>query len=273
MTLDLPDQCLSLQAPVVMGILNLTPDSFSDGGRWTDLDAALAQAGRMVEEGAGFIDVGGESTRPGAQPVPEAEEARRVLPVIERLLAQPGWRVSVDTSKPGIMRAALALGAHLINDVHALQAPGALEAVAASRAAVCLMHRRGGPQDMQNRPQYQDVVGEVEAFLAARIEACEQAGIARGRIAIDPGIGFGKTLDHNLALLRALPRLGRLGCPILVGVSRKSLFGQLLGRPLEQRLAGSVAAAALAVRDGARIVRAHDVAPTLDAIRLAAALS
>jgi dihydropteroate synthase len=254
-----------------MGILNVTPDSFSDGGLHLGLPQALEHAQRMAAEGAAIVDVGGESTRPGAAAVDEAEELRRVIPVVERLAADLPVPVSVDTRKPAVMRRALAAGAAMVNDVAALAAPGAVEALAESGAAVCLMHMQGEPGTMQQAPRYDDVVAEVRGFLRARVAHCLAAGIARERIAVDPGFGFGKTLAHNLALLQALPALAADGQPVLVGLSRKSLVGQLTGRATGDRLAGSLALAVLAVARGARIVRAHDVAPTVDALRIAAA--
>jgi dihydropteroate synthase len=262
---------LDLSAPAVMGVLNVTPDSFSDGGNYFELPRALERARVMVEEGAAIIDVGGESTRPGAEPVAADEELRRVIPVIERLAAELPVPVSVDTSKPQVMRAALGAGAAMVNDVAALAAAGALEAVAETQAAVCLMHMQGEPRTMQRAPHYGDVVGEVRAYLRGRVDACLAAGIGRDRIAVDPGFGFGKTLAHNLELLRALPAIAADGCPVLVGLSRKSMVGQLTGRATGDRLAGSVALAVLAVMGGARIVRAHDVGATVDALRVAVA--
>jgi dihydropteroate synthase len=226
----------------------------------------------MVAAGADIVDVGGESTRPGAAAVDEAEELRRVIPVIERLAAELPAPISVDTRKPAVMRAAVAAGAALINDVGALRGAGALEAAAASGAGVCLMHMQGEPRTMQDAPRYADVVAEVEAFLLERAAAAEAAGVGRERIALDPGFGFGKTLEHNVALFRALPRLAAHGYPVLVGVSRKRMLGELTGRPLDGRLAGGAAAAALAVAAGARIVRAHDVAATRDALAIGFAL-
>ena len=235
-----------------MGVLNLTPDSFSDGGRFPNAAAGVEHALRMLEEGAAIVDIGGESTRPGAQPVSEQQELDRVMPVLERLrdLAAP---ISVDTRRPGVMRAALGAGASMINDVDALCAEGALAAVAGSDAAVCMVHKQGDPATMQVAPHYGDVVEEVRAFLAARI-------------AIDPGFGFGKNLEHNLALLRGLARFCDLGAAVAVGVSRKSMFGRITGRPVGERVAASLAAALLAVQGGARIVRVHDVAETRDAL-------
>jgi dihydropteroate synthase len=254
-----------------MGVLNVTPDSFSDGGQFARPEAALARARVMVEEGAAIIDVGGESTRPGAQAVAEAEELERVLPVIERIRRELDCIVSIDTLKPGVMRAACAAGAELVNDVMALRAPGALEAARESGAAVCLMHMQGEPRTMQQAPAYLDVVEEVTGFLRERAEACVEAGIARDRIVVDPGFGFGKTLAHNLALLGGIDAIAELGLPVLVGVSRKSMFGQLLDRPADQRLAGGLAAAAIAVWQGASIVRTHDVRATMDALKVTAA--
>lgn len=255
-----------------MGVLNVTPDSFSDGGRFLDAQAAVAHGLRMVEEGAAFVDVGGESSRPGAAPVPLAEELRRVMPVVEALAAR-AVPVSVDTSRPEVIRRAAAAGAGLINDVRALREPGALEALASTDCAVCLMHMQGEPRTMQLAPHYDEVVTEVKAFLAERVQACRRAGVAEQRLLIDPGFGFGKTVAHNLELLRRLPELGELGVPVLVGLSRKSMLASLLGRAVEDRLAGSLALAVAAVLNGARIVRAHDVAATVDAIGVAAALT
>jgi dihydropteroate synthase len=270
MQLRLRSRSLDLSTPVVMGILNVTPDSFFDGGRYALRDAAVARGREMSAEGAALIDVGGESTRPGALPVKLGVELERVLPVVEAL---SGMTISVDTSKPQVMIAAAAAGAELINDVYALRAPGALEAAADSGCAVCLMHMQGEPRTMQLNPVYDDVVEEVYAFLAGRIEACARAGIATERLLADPGIGFGKTLDHNLCLLRHLEQFAGLGVPLLVGVSRKGLIGAITGREVNERLAGSLALAAIAVEKGARVLRAHDVRQTLDAVRMAAALA
>jgi dihydropteroate synthase len=263
---------LDLGRPAVMGVLNVTPDSFSDGGRFLDADAAVAEGERMAADGAACIDIGGESTRPGSAPVDETEELRRVMPVVERLAEWLPIPVSIDTRKPGVMRRAVAAGASLVNDVGALRAPEAVEAVAASGAAVCLIHMQGEPGTMQDAPVYGDVVAEVRAFLRRRVAACEASGIARTRIAIDPGFGFGKTLEHNLALLAGLPALAADGLPVLVGLSRKRMIGSLTGRSGGERLAGSLAAAVVAVQNGARIVRAHDVRETVDALRVVAAL-
>lgn len=266
------DLVLDLSEPCVMGVLNVTPDSFSDGGRYVGFEAAVARGVAMAEEGAGIIDVGGESTRPGAAAVGVQEELERVIPVIEALAQRVAVPISVDTSKPEVMRAAIAAGAAMVNDVRAMGASGALDAVAGSGAAVCLMHMRGEPRTMQQAPEYHDVVGEVRDFLAARLSACGAAGIATARLCIDPGIGFGKRAEHNLALLAALDQLAAPGIPVLVGVSRKSLVGMITGRAAGDRLAGSVALAALAVMRGAAIVRAHDVAETVDAVKVASAL-
>jgi dihydropteroate synthase len=255
-----------------MGVLNVTPDSFSDGGRFAGLEHAIAQGLRLAQEGATLIDVGGESTRPGAAPVSVEEELQRVVPVIEALRARTHAVISADTSKAEVMRAALAAGAGLINDVRALRLPGALEAVAGSSCAVCLMHMQGEPATMQQDPQYGSVVAEVRDFLLERVAACRAAGIAQNRLVIDPGIGFGKTLAHNLELLRELRRLVATGLPVLLGISRKSPVAALTGRSLAERLAGSVAFAAIGVLNGAHIMRAHDVAPTLDAMKVALAL-
>lgn len=251
-----------------MGVLNLTPDSFSDGGAWTDPDRALRHAVDMVEQGADIIDVGGESTRPGAAEVSVQDELDRVIPLIERLAGQIESPISIDTSKPDVMREAVAAGAGMINDVYALRRDGALEAAASLDVPVCLMHMQGEPRDMQKDPHYSDVVGEVRDFLAWRAQACRDAGIEPDRIVVDPGFGFGKSLAHNLALLRGLPELASLGYPVLVGLSRKSMLGTITGRAAGERVAASVAAALLAVQKGASIVRVHDVAETADALKV-----
>jgi dihydropteroate synthase len=252
-----------------MGVLNVTPDSFSDGGRYLAPAAALDHARQMADAGADIIDVGGESTRPGAATTPEPVEVERVVPLIERLAAL-GVAVSADTRKSAVMRAAIAAGAGMINDVSALRGAGALEAIAGAPApvAVCLMHMRGEPETMQQNVAYADVLTEVRDFLAARAAACEAAGIGRERIVVDPGFGFGKTVEHNLDLLRGLPELVRLGYPVLVGLSRKSTIGALTGAAAGERLAGSVAAALAAVARGAKIVRVHDVRETVDALKV-----
>jgi dihydropteroate synthase len=267
------DRILDLGAPVVMGVLNVTPDSFSDGGRFDAPDAALRHARSMIEEGAAIIDVGGESTRPGAAPATLDEELARVIPVIEALRRESPIFISIDTSKPEVMRAACDAGADIINDVRALSEPGALTAAAATRAAVCLMHMKGEPRTMQHSPRYDDVVSEVSAYLGERVAACRAAGIAGSRLAIDPGFGFGKRVVDNLALLKHLGRFEALGVVLAVGLSRKSMLATLTGRGVDDRTAGSIALAAIAVLNGARIVRAHDVAATVDAIRVAAAVS
>ena len=265
------ERTLALDSPVVMGVLNLTPDSFSDGGRYLDPDQALARALQIEAEGAALIDLGGESTRPGAAPVSAAEELRRVLPLLERLRPRTRAILSVDTSKPEVIRAAAAAGADLINDVYALRAPGALEAAAESGCAVCLMHMQGEPRTMQHAPHYEDVVREVHAFLGERVTACRAAGIPDERIVLDPGFGFGKTLEHNLTLLRHLHRVRAEGRPVLAGLSRKSMIGALTGKAAGERLHGSVAAALIAAQNGAEILRVHDVAATVDALKVLAA--
>jgi dihydropteroate synthase len=263
---------LPLARPLVMGVLNVTPDSFSDGGRFVRLEAAVERGLAMVSEGAAFIDVGGESTRPGADPVSLEEELARVLPVVRALSAQAAV-ISIDTSKPEVMAQAAAAGAGLINDVRALRAPGALAAARDSGCAVCLMHMQGEPRTMQEAPRYGDVVAEVAQFLSARLEACRAAGIAADRLLIDPGFGFGKTFQHNLTLLQGLPQLTRLGAPLLAGLSRKSLVGTLTGRAGGERLYGSLALAVWAALSGARVIRAHDVAATVDALKVVAAVT
>lgn len=256
--------------PVIMGILNVTPDSFSDGGQFNTPDAALAHARRMYEAGARIIDVGGESTRPGAAPVTIDQELDRVLPVIERMRGALDVTISIDTSKPEVMRAAVASGAAMINDVRALRAPAAVEAARELNVPVCLMHMLGEPRTMQLNPQYDDVVTEVRDFLVGRAGACTEAGIPRDHVVIDPGFGFGKTLAHNLSLLGRLDTLVQTGYPVLVGLSRKSMLGAILDRPADQRVHGSVALALMAYLRGARIFRVHDVAATADALRVAA---
>lgn len=263
---------LDLSRPIVMGIINVTPDSFSDGGHHASTAAAIAHARQLIEDGADILDIGGESTRPGAAMVSLQKELDRVLPVIEGL-RDISVLVSIDTCKTEVMRAALAAGAGMVNDVNALQAEGALEVVAKSDAAVCLMHKQGIPQTMQQQPQYQDVVAEVGNFLRERIDAAETAGIVRQRIVIDPGFGFGKTLAHNLDLLRELASFRNLGVPVLAGLSRKSMLGAITGRDVKERKAASVAAALLAVERGAAIVRVHDVRETVDALKMLNALN
>ncbi len=263
---------LNLSRPLVMGIINVTPDSFSDGGRHLSCDAALAHARRLIAEGADLLDIGGESTRPGALPVSSDLEMTRVLPVIEGL-RDVSVPISIDTSKPEVMRAAILAGAQMINDVNALKDASAMDAIASSNVAVCLMHKQGEPKSMQVQPQYQDVVGEVAEFLRERIAAAESAGIERNRIMIDPGFGFGKTLEHNLDLLRELRQLALLGVPIMTGLSRKSFLGMLTGQEVQHRLPASIAAALIAVQRGAAIVRVHDVQATVDALKIYNALS
>ena len=258
---------LDLSRPLIMGVINVTPDSFSDGGLYSNARHAVDHARRLIEEGADIVDVGGESTRPGAAPVPLDEERRRVLPVLEALAAGD-VPVSVDTRSPGLMREVIAAGAAMVNDVTALSAPGALEAVAPTSAGVCLMHMQGEPGTMQADPRYVDVVREVRDFLAARVATAQAAGIAPDRIVVDPGFGFGKTAEHNLALLRSLRELRLPGVALMAGLSRKATLGKLTGREPRDRVHASVAAALLAVQSGAQIVRVHDVAATRDALAI-----
>jgi len=257
---------------LVMGVVNLTPDSFSDGGRFLAPSEALRHCLALAEQGAHILDLGGESTRPGSQSISVQEELDRVIPVVEGLRRETDLPISVDTSKPAVMQASVAAGADMINDVNALQDEGALAVAAQLGVPVCLMHKQGEPRTMQAEPSYVDVVGEVRGFLANRAGAALAAGIPATRIVIDPGFGFGKSLGHNLALLRELGQLVSLGYPVLAGLSRKSMLGELTGRPVEERLAGSIALATLAAERGARILRVHDVAPTVDALRVLAAL-
>lgn len=268
---------LDLSQPRVMGVLNTTPDSFSDGGSYyrdgrLSLDRVLKRAHQMLNEGADILDVGGESTRPGAEPVGEAEELDRVIPAVEALVNELGALVSVDTSSPAVIRESAKAGAGLINDVRALQRDGALAAAAHTKLPVCLMHMQGQPDTMQQRPVYDDPVEEVKAFLLERVEACARAGIDKERLLLDPGFGFGKTLEHNLALLRRLNEFEALGYPVLVGLSRKSMLGKLLGRDVSERLPGSLALAMASAERGARIIRVHDVAATRDVLDVLAAL-
>ncbi len=263
---------LSLARPLIMGVVNVTPDSFSDGGSFATTDAALAHARRLIDEGADIIDVGGESTRPGSGVVALEQERSRVLPVLE-YLAGSAVPVSVDTQKPAFMREAIAAGASMINDINALQAPAALAAIAASDVAMCLMHKQGTPENMQNDPRYDDVVGKVLAFLEGRVRAAYAANIAPERIVIDPGFGFGKTLGHNLELLRHLDRFAALKSALLVGISRKGMLGRLTGRDVNERVFASVAAALIGVAKGAHIVRVHDVAATRDALAVWSAVN
>ncbi|WMN18613.1 dihydropteroate synthase [Pseudomonas piscis] len=266
------NRVLDLARAHVMGILNVTPDSFSDGGRFNQLDVALRHAEAMVAAGATLIDIGGESTRPGARAVSPLEELERVAPVVERIGRELDVIISVDTSTPAVMRETARLGAGLINDVRSLRRDGALDAAAASGLPVCLMHMLGEPGDMQDSPHYQDVTREVGAFLAERMGACAAAGIDAQRIILDPGFGFAKTLQHNLSLFKHMEALHSLGRPLLVGVSRKSMIGQALERPVGERLHGSLALAALAVAKGAKIIRVHDVAETVDVVRMITAV-
>ena len=257
----------SLSRPLIMGIVNVTPDSFSDGGQFSTAQQAIAHGLRLVAEGADILDIGGESTRPGAARVSEQAELDRVLPVLAGL-SQAGVALSIDTQKTAVMRAALAAGADMVNDVNALQQSGALAAVAGSKAAVCLMHKQGDPQTMQQLPLYHDVVAEVHAFLQGRIAAAQTAGIARERLVVDPGFGFGKNLEHNVALLQQLQVLQDLGVPVLVGLSRKSMLGKIADLAVHERVHASIAAAVLAVLRGAKIIRVHDVKATRDALTI-----
>ncbi len=263
---------LSLPSPAVMGVLNVTPDSFSDGGRYTDIDAAKRHAERMANEGAAIIDVGGESTRPGAAEIDVQQEIDRITPVVEALRSTVDLPVSIDTSRAPVMRAGVAAGASMINDVLALQAPGALQAAVELGVPLCLMHMQGRPRTMQEQPQYENVTQDVKRFLFERVTACIEAGIARERIVIDPGFGFGKTRAHNVELLANLRQLLELDLPVLVGLSRKSTLGELTGQDVENRLSASVSAAVIAVMNGAQLVRAHDVRETLDALRIVSAV-
>ncbi|MCW8929082.1 MAG: dihydropteroate synthase [Gammaproteobacteria bacterium] len=272
------DQSLNLDLPVVMGILNVTPDSFSDGGQFTDIDTALRQAEKMMIDGAQIIDVGGESTRPGAKSVSTSEELDRVIPIIEKLHNELDVIISIDTSKAMVMTEAAKSGAGIINDVMALQSEGTLKAAQETGLPVCLMHMQGEPRTMQTNPEYHDVVTEVKDFLSHRVEQCLKQGIKQEQIIIDPGFGFGKTLEHNISLFKNLSELEQLGFPVLIGASRKSMIGQITGREVDERLAGSIALATMAVlkmisQNGAAIIRVHDVAETVDAIKIARALA
>jgi dihydropteroate synthase len=256
------------QRPLVMGILNVTPDSFSDGGRYQALEFAVERAEQMIKDGVDLIDIGGESTRPGSPSVPVEEELHRVMPAIYAL-RELGYPLSVDTCKPEVMREAIIAGADMINDVNGFRSPGAIDAVKDSDCALCVMHMQGSPQDMQASPEYADVVADVIAFLRERVDALLAAGVARERITVDPGFGFGKRVEHNYALLRNISRMeSELGLPVLAGLSRKSMIGAVTGRSVEQRLAGSLGGALAAVAQGARIVRVHDVAETVDALKV-----
>ena len=263
---------LDLSRPRIMGIVNVTPDSFSDGGKHNSVQQAVERALKLVEEGADILDIGGESTRPGATPVSLQEELQRVIPVIEQLAPRAGVPISIDTYKPEVMQAAIEAGAAIVNDIYALQQPGALQAVADSRAGVCLMHMQGTPQTMQLDPQYEDVVAEVRDFLKSRMEAAMDAGIYRQRIVLDPGFGFGKRTEHNLALLQALPSLAELEQPLLIGLSRKSVLGHLTGGNVDTRLHASIAASVISAMKGAKILRVHDVKATADALKIVTAV-
>jgi len=271
--IDCAGKRLDLSAPRVMGILNVTPDSFSDGGAFIAPDSALMRARQMVQEGADIVDVGGESTRPGAQPVSEQQELDRVIPVIQAIASELPVAVSIDTSKAVVMREAVSAGAGLINDVMALRAPGALQAATGLEVPVCLMHIQGQPRTMQENPHYEDVPGDITEFLAGRVQSCEEAGINRDRLLLDPGFGFGKSLQHNLQLLKNLGKLAAMGLPLLVGISRKSMLGMILDNaPTDARLYGSLAAAVMALERGASILRVHDVKPTVDVVRVVQAV-
>ncbi|MGI3748722.1 MAG: dihydropteroate synthase [Janthinobacterium lividum] len=266
------NRVLDLSRTHVMGILNITPDSFSDGGRFAQRDLALRHAEAMMLAGATLIDVGGESTRPGARSVSPVEELERVAPVVEAISAELDVIISVDTSTPAVIRETARLGAGLINDVRSLRRDGALDAAVATGLPVCLMHMRGEPTDMQNDPHYTDLVAEVSAFLRERMEQCVAAGIPVEHIILDPGFGFAKTLEHNLSLFKHMEELHALGCPLLVGVSRKSMIGKVLDKPVDQRLNGALALAAMAMVKGAKILRVHDVPETVDVVRMIAAV-
>lgn len=259
---------LPLASPVVMGILNVTPDSFSDGGKFSSFELACQHANEMVAQGALIIDIGGESTRPGAADVSVEDELARVIPLVEYVAKHHDVWISVDTSKPDVMRQAVNAGAHLINDVRALLEPGALETAAQLNVPICLMHMQGAPRTMQSAPEYHDVVADVFKFLNERIQACLEAGIPRERLLIDPGFGFGKTLEHNYELLAKLERFAQFELPILIGLSRKSMIGNLLARPTSERLAGSLAGAMIAAQKGAHIIRVHDVPETVDMLKV-----
>lgn len=272
-TIDCAGRKLALDRPRIMGIVNVTPDSFADGGRHDSTAKAVAHALKLVGQGADLLDVGGESTRPGASGVPVQEELDRVIPVIERLVRETSLPISIDTSKPEVMRAAVDAGAGMINDVFALRRAGALEAAAALGVPVCLMHMQAEPATMQDNPVYEDVVAEIHGFFTQRLFACEMAGIERKRLLVDPGFGFGKTLEHNLRLLRQLSRFVELGVPVLAGLSRKGMIGTLTGKSVDERVVGSAVAALIAVQNGAAIVRVHDVEATADALAIWAAVA
>lgn len=268
-----PNSVIDLSTPQVMGILNVTPDSFSDGGKFADFEPALTQVQRMITDGATIIDIGGESTRPGAEDVSEADELARVIPVLKAIKERFNILVSIDTSKAKVMSAAIAAGADIINDVRALQNEGCLAALAASNIPVCLMHMQGLPRTMQNNPSYEDLINDIIVFFKQRIDACVNAGISRERIILDPGFGFGKTLEQNFHLLANLSKFSSLGLPILAGMSRKSMIGSLLNREVDQRLAGSISTALIAAQQGAHIIRVHDVQETADALNILKAVT
>lgn len=263
---------LNLNRPHVMGIVNVTPDSFSDGGKFAQTDLAIEHALSLVKDGADILDIGGESTRPDAEPVSLQKELERVIPVIEKLVNQVDIPISIDTYKPAVMQAAIAAGASIVNDVRALQEDGALDVLTATNAGVCLMHMQGTPKTMQLNPQYNDVVGEVKAFLQQRLQVCEATGIARERILLDPGFGFGKTRAHNITLIQHLASFSSLGQPLLVGLSRKSVLGQVTGNDIDARLYASVAASVISAMVGAKILRVHDVKATAEALKIVAAI-
>jgi len=271
--LNCPNSTLDLSTPQVMGILNVTPDSFSDGGKFAHFEHALAQVERMIADGATIIDIGGESTRPGALVVSDEDELARVIPILKAIKQRFNVFVSIDTSKASVMNAAIAAGADIINDVRALQNEGCLTAIAQSNVPVCLMHMQGLPQTMQDSPSYDNIINEIKAFFHQRIEACVDAGIARERIILDPGFGFGKTLEQNFHLLANLSLFRQFGLPLLAGLSRKSMLGNLLERDVEQRLAGSISAAILAAEQGTHIIRVHDVQATVDALKVLKAVT
>lgn len=266
------DKILDLTQPCIMGILNVTPDSFSDGGRFFDPASAIAKARQMVQEGASIIDVGGESTRPGAQAVEVSEEIRRVIPIVKALHGELDVVISIDTCKPEVMTQSVEAGAGMINDVNALRADGAISTAADLQVPVCLMHMQGDPRSMQHEPKYNNVVAEIQKFLHVRIQNCVDAGISRSQLIVDPGFGFGKTLSHNLQLMRQLSEFKTLQVPLLVGLSRKSMIGMILERPVDQREYGSIALASLAIWQGASILRVHDVRGTMDAMKVCRAV-
>lgn len=272
MQLDTGRRILGLESPIVMGVLNVTPDSFSDGGRYPGVDDAVRAALDMEAAGAAVIDLGGESTRPGAKPVSDQQQLDRVMPVLEGIRRESDAVISIDTGSAAVIRATTAAGAEMINDVYALRLPGALEAAAGTSAAVCLMHMQGLPATMQDDPRYDDLPGDIVRFLDERLRACRAAGIADRRLVVDPGFGFGKTHEHNLAILAELGAFASLGRPLLVGLSRKGTLGHITGRPADQRQAAGIAAAVMAVERGAHIVRTHDVAATVDALKITAAV-